>query len=83
LGDTSVSKTKVFARPKHLKVFDTLVFLETEVFTEYFKITLMPNGALVLFPRPSSLVKDNKWLVAEQYIQCVGGQVMNNSTYAS
>jgi hypothetical protein len=45
LEDTSVSKTEVFIRPKHLKVFDTSIFLETEVFTEYFKITLMPNGA--------------------------------------
>jgi hypothetical protein len=43
LEDTPVSKTKIFARPKHLKVFDTLLFLETEVFTEYFKITMMPN----------------------------------------
>jgi hypothetical protein len=45
LEDTSVSKTKIFARPKHLKVFNTSVFLETEVFKKYFKITLMPNEA--------------------------------------
>jgi hypothetical protein len=46
LGDTSVFKTKVFTRSKRLKVFDTF-FLETEVFTEYFKITLKPNEALI------------------------------------
>jgi hypothetical protein len=45
LEDTSVSKTKVFARPKHLKVLDASGFLETEVFKKYFKITLMPNEA--------------------------------------
>jgi hypothetical protein len=45
LEDTSVFKTEVFARSKRLKVFDTSLFLETKVFTEYFKITLKPNGA--------------------------------------
>jgi hypothetical protein len=45
LEDTSVFKTKVFARSKRLEVFDTSLFLDTEVFTEYFKITLKPNGA--------------------------------------
>jgi hypothetical protein len=45
LEDTLVFKTEVFTISKHLKVFDTSFFLETKVFTEYFKITLKPNGA--------------------------------------
>jgi hypothetical protein len=48
LEDTSVLKNEVFTRSKRLKVFDTLFFLETEVSTEYFKITWKPNGAEVL-----------------------------------
>jgi hypothetical protein len=45
LEDTLVFKTEVLTRSKRFKVFDTSFFLETEVFTEYFKITLKPNGA--------------------------------------
>jgi hypothetical protein len=50
LEDTSVSKTTIFTRSKHLEVFDTSVFLETKVSREYFKNTLMPNGALISKP---------------------------------
>jgi hypothetical protein len=45
IEDISVSKTRVFARSKHLKVFDTSVFLETKVFIKYFTYTLIPNRA--------------------------------------
>jgi hypothetical protein len=43
-GDTLVLKTSIFLRAKHLKVFNTVVFLETAVFLEYFKITELPTG---------------------------------------
>jgi hypothetical protein len=35
-GDTLVLKTSIFLRAKHLKVFNTVVFLETTVFLEYY-----------------------------------------------
>jgi hypothetical protein len=38
-------KTTLFIASKHLKVFSTSVFSETEVFSEYFKNILMSNGA--------------------------------------
>jgi hypothetical protein len=65
LEDTSVFKTEVFARSKRLKVFDTSLFLDTEVFTEYFKITLKPNGALEFSLSPNNL--DFCSLIIQQY----------------
>ena len=44
--DTSVSKISVFFGTKRSKVFNTSLFLETEVFLEYFKNTELPNGVL-------------------------------------
>jgi hypothetical protein len=46
LKDTSVSKTGVFTRSKHIKIFNISVFLKTKIFIEYFKYNLIPNGAL-------------------------------------
>ena len=43
--DTSVWKTTKSIGPKRLEVFDTSFFLDTEVLPEYFKKTLLPNGA--------------------------------------
>ena len=39
--------TAVFIASKHLKVFDTSIFLETKVFPKYFKKVELPNGPLV------------------------------------
>jgi hypothetical protein len=36
---------KIFLRAKHLKVFNTILFLETAVFLEYFNNNELPNGA--------------------------------------
>jgi hypothetical protein len=40
-------KNTLFITSKHLKVFNTSVFSETEVFFQYFKNILKPNRALV------------------------------------
>jgi hypothetical protein len=40
-----IFKTTLFISSKHHKVFNTSVYSETKVFYEYFKNTLMPNGA--------------------------------------
>jgi hypothetical protein len=42
-------KTLVFAETKHLKVLNTMVFLETKVFLEYFGKTLLPNTEPFIF----------------------------------
>jgi hypothetical protein len=39
-------KTIVFIASKYLKVFNTSLFLETIVFSKYFKNTSMPSGVL-------------------------------------
>jgi hypothetical protein len=52
LEDTLVSKTKVFTRSKHLKVFDNSLFLETksilEILSKYFVAKRSRNFELVL-----------------------------------
>jgi hypothetical protein len=45
LGNTKVLRLQYFVLAKHHKVFKTTVFLKTVVFYEYFKNTLLPNGA--------------------------------------
>jgi hypothetical protein len=49
LGDTSVSKVKIFARPKHLKVFYTLVFLETKNTSKLHSCQTEPNSCHMVF----------------------------------
>jgi hypothetical protein len=46
LRDTKVSILQFIVTTKHIKVFDTVVFLKTVVLIKYFKKTLLPNAAL-------------------------------------
>jgi hypothetical protein len=56
-GEYFSFKTTLFIASKHLKIFVTLVFSETEVFSQYFKNILMPNGAL--FPPIKNIYQMN------------------------
>ena len=44
-GEYHSIETMVFIVAKRFKVFETMFFLETMVFPEYSKNTLLPNGA--------------------------------------
>ena len=50
-GHSTVFKTVVFIRAKHLNVSNTMVFLDTAVSSKYLENTLLPNGALIMRQR--------------------------------
>jgi hypothetical protein len=59
-------KLKYLLDPNALKVFDTSFFLKTEVFIEYFKITLKSSGALVALSYYCRMVA----ILKMQYLCC-------------